>query len=150
MARHVRWDWLDRIKAVEREFLVARQAVDDFVAGMDSGAAKLPPNTKLRDANAMSDNLEGTYLIRLFSAFESGLRSYYATLKGTMPPAKDLIDAVAARRGIPDDDRDAVHEVREYRNGLVHESEGAGSVNLREARSRLCTFFARLPDDWTG
>jgi hypothetical protein len=145
----VRDEWLERIKAVWREYLVARRAVDDFVAAPERSQSALPPNTKLRDAQAMNGNLEGTYLIRLFAAFESGLRSYYATLKVTTPPAADLIDSIAARRNVPDDLREEVHGVREYRNSLVHEgNEAVEAVELGEARSRLCTFFARLPDDW--
>src|SRR5947209_3661283 len=108
-----RLDWLDRIKGVWREFLAARKAVDDFIAGLTSGTSTLPLDTKVRDAHTMSENLEGTYLIRLFAAFESGLRSYWATIKDTIPPPKDLIESIAGRRGIPDDVRDDAHEVRE-------------------------------------
>ena len=149
MATQDRWTWLERIKAVEREHLAARQAVDDFLAGLRSGTATMPPNTKLRDADTMSDNLEGTYLIRLFAAFESGLRSYWATIKDSSPRTTDLIDSIAARRSIPDDTRDAVHAVREYRNSLVHENDDETKpVPIDISRGRLCTFFARLPDEW--
>lgn len=148
--RRERDDWLDRIRAVEREYLVARQAVGEFIAVLDRDPDKLPPNTKVRDANAMRDNLEGTYLVRLYAAFESGLRSYYATLKETTPPAIDLINAIATRRKVPDDVRDEVHEVRKYRNSLVHEGEESiEAVGIGAARGRLCTFFARLPDNWS-
>jgi hypothetical protein len=95
--------WIERIKAVEREYLAARKAVDDFITAMSRGTTTPPPNTEVRDVHTMSENLEGTYLIRLFAAFESGLRSYYATFKETTPPSKDLIDSIAARRRIPDD-----------------------------------------------
>ncbi|MFO0825545.1 MAG: hypothetical protein U0792_20895 [Gemmataceae bacterium] len=140
---------MERIKGVERELLTARKAVDEFIAALKSGDAELPPNTKLRDAETMSENLEGTYLIRLFAAFESGLRSYWATFKDTTPPSKDLIDSIAGRRGIPDDTREDVHAVREYRNSLVHENESETTpIEIGESRSRLCTFFARLPDQW--
>jgi hypothetical protein len=150
MARkRVRDEWLERIKAVEREYIVARKAVDDFIRALESKTSELPPNTKLRDVHTMSDNLEGTYLIRLFAAFESGLRSYWRTVKDTVPVAADLIDGVAARRTIPDDTRDDAHEVRRYRNSLVHDIDSESDpVAMDDARSRLCTFFARLPDNW--
>jgi hypothetical protein len=147
-SQRLRDDWLERIKAVWREYLVASQAVDDFTAALEQSQSTLPPNTKVRDATAMADNLEGTYLIRLFAAFESGLRSYYTTLKETTPPSTDLIDSIAARRNVPDDLRDEVHQVREYRNNLVHEGDDEiEAVAIDVARSRLCTFFARLPDN---
>lgn len=149
MAKQSRYEWLDRIKAVEREYFAARKAVDDFLAAIRAGAAKLPPNTKIRDAETMSDALEGTYLVRLFAAFESGLRSFWATVKDSTPPSRDLIDGVAARRSIPDETRDGAHVVRRHRNGLVHEgSDEVATITLATSRGRLCTFFARLPDEW--
>jgi hypothetical protein len=148
-SQRLRDDWLERIKAVWREYLVARAAVELFMTALERDATELPVNTKVRDAQAMSDNLEGTYLIRLFAAFESGLRSYYATIRDTEPPTKDLIDTISARRQIPDDLRDEVHEVREYRNALVHEDgEEIEPIPIDQVRSRICTFFARLPDTW--
>lgn len=149
MAKQRRRDWLERIKAVEREFLAARKAVDEFITALERGTAALPPNTKVRDVYTMSDNLEGTYLIRIFAAFESGLRNYWATIKDTIPPARDLIESIAGRRGVPDELRDEVHEVRRYRNSLVHEGdEEMSPIALGMARGRLCTYVARLPDEW--
>lgn len=148
--RRVRDEWQERIRAIEREYLAARKAVDDFIRALELGTGELPPNTKLRDVHAMSDTLEGTYLIRLFAAFESGLRGFWRTVKkDTTPVATDLINGVAARRSIPDDMRDDVHEVRRYRNSLIHDIDSESDpVTMVDARGRLCTFFARLPDEW--
>ena len=85
---------MERIKAVEREFLSARKAVDDFLIALEQGTTQLPPNTKIRDVHTMSENLEGTYLIRLYAAFESGLRSYWSSLRDKNPPAKVLIEVL--------------------------------------------------------
>lgn len=149
MADHFRREWLERIKAVEREFLAARKAVDDFITAIREDPDRLPSNTNVRDANTMSNNLEGTYLIRLFAAFESGLRNRWESSRTTKPPVRDLIDSIAGSRGAPDELREQVHEVREYRNSLVHESDGETEpVALGVARGRLCTFFARLPENW--
>jgi hypothetical protein len=149
MVKERRTDWHERINAVEREFQVARRAVDDFVAALRRGEAKLPPQTSRRDANTMADNLEGTYLIRLFAAFETGLRSFWASVRETVPPAKDLIDAVAARHDVPNDWRNEVPQVREYRNSLVHEGDQeAEPITLADARGRLSRFFSRLPFTW--
>lgn len=150
MARQRKRDeWLERIKAVAREFLVAREAVGRFIVVLERDPTELPTGTKMSDAHAASVNLEGTYLLRLFAAFESGLRSYWTSIRTTKPPVRDLVDSIAGDRRVSDELRDEVHEVREYRNGLVHESdEEAEPVLLAEARRRLCTFFARLPDNW--
>lgn len=97
----------------------------------------------------MADNLEATYLIRLFAAFETGLRSYWQSVRPTVPPVKDLIDSVTARREISLDSRDEVHQVREYRNSLVHETdEEIEPVTLADAQSRLSRFFSKLPFEW--
>lgn len=149
MADRRRDEWLELIKAVAREFLIAHRATELFMVVVERDPAELPAGTKKRDLQAASDNLEGTYLLRLFAAFESGLRSYWDTMRTTKPPVRDLIDSIAADRKAPEELRDDVHEVRKYRNALVHETDNeAESVPLAEARRRLCTFFARLPDNW--
>lgn len=141
---------IEQIRAVEREYFVARRAVDEFIAALERGQAALPPDTKVRDANAMANNLEATYFIRLFAAFESGLRNFYAAIKSTAPSATDLIDAITARRDIPNDLRDDVHAVREFRNTLVHEqdNEPEEEFTIGEARRHLTRFFSYLPPDW--
>jgi hypothetical protein len=147
MAKQQRRKWHSRIKDVEREFTAARKAADDLLSALQIGTAILPSDTKVRDANNMSKNLEGTYLIRLFAAFEAGLRSYWETFRDTIPPSRDLLDAIAAKREIPDRDRDAVHEVREYRNSLVHEEDATvDPISLKVARGNLHAYFSRLPE----
>lgn len=151
MVKCRRHEWMDRIKAVEREFKAVKAAVDDFLNNLTTHRAKLPPDTHLKDARNMSDNLEGTYLIRLYAAFESGLRSYWkwGRKKKSKPVTEVLINSIATERKVPKEIRDDVHEVRRYRNSLVHESEDEiTSVGIQAARARLCTFFARLPDEW--
>ncbi len=44
---------------------------------------------------------------------------------------------------------DTAHDVRRFRNALVHEeAEAAETLTLAEARRRLCRFLAFLPLDW--
>jgi hypothetical protein len=149
MAAVRRIDWHERIKAVGREYEVARQAVEDYAAALQRGDAELPPQTTRRDANTMAENLEGTYLIRLFAAFETGLRSYWQSVRDTVPLTRVLIDSIAARHEISLDWCDAVHQVREYRNSLVHESdEQVDPISLADAQGRLSRFFSKLPFEW--
>jgi hypothetical protein len=103
-----------------------------------------------RDLTRASDMLEGTYLTRMFAEFETGLRLFWDTIQDTNPRARDLLDGLAARRGVPDEDRDNAHLVREYRNSLVHEREDEDlePIPIARARSHLCTFFKRLPLEW--
>src|SRR5258708_1682895 len=76
--------WLDRIKAVEREFGLARLALDRFrIQAMESPAV-LTPEFAFKEVSTVLDRLEGTYLVRLFSEFETSLRHYWRAqrLKG--------------------------------------------------------------------
>jgi hypothetical protein len=98
-----RSDWHEHIKDVEREFRAARIAVDRLkdqatanpdILNKDGGT-----RAYLRDADR---NLEGTYLVRLFAAFEAALRSFDRARHND--PTRDqvasvLIDTTAGRRG---------------------------------------------------
>jgi hypothetical protein len=103
-----------------------------------------------RDVVNASRDLEGTYFIRLFAEFETGLRQYWETVSNTHPKTKDLLDSLAARCRIGDDQRDNAHRVREYRNSLVHEREDeeVDAIGIAEGRGYLCTFFSFLPREW--
>jgi hypothetical protein len=143
---------LDRIKAVEREYEVAKTATEMLDEALKSnpsllGRAKLSP----ADAQNLSENLEATYLLRLYAEFEAGLRDAWKNhfKRSRSPPMKALLNAVAAKCSVPEDDLDNAHAVRKYRNSLVHEEgEEAQTITLARARGFLCTFFGRLPLKW--
>jgi hypothetical protein len=102
-----------------------------------------------RDLVRASEALEGTYLTRMFAEFETGLRLYWDTLRDTNPRTVDLLNSLAGQRGIPDDQRDNTHLVREYRNSLVHErEEDVDPIPIATARGHLCRFFSFLPYQW--
>jgi hypothetical protein len=94
-------------------------------------------------------NLEITYLIRIFTEFESLLNRHlaerYPALR--MPrTAEALINRVALRERIPDPIRAAAQAVREYRNEVVHRRAALGFAPTIEAASAaLNRFLARLP-----
>lgn len=146
---HDRFEWLDRIKAVEREYEAMRRAADRFLNEARRDPTILRGDLRARDAQEASDRLEGTYIVRLSAEFETGLRLFWVTVRSTRCATAHLVNSIAGMRGVPDTVRDRVHAVREYRNALVHEREGSGGpVPIRAARSRLCTFFDRLPVKW--
>jgi hypothetical protein len=143
-------DWQTRIKAVEREFLAVRIAVDRLQQEVAREPAILRGRVEPRDLTRAAEALEGTYLTRMFAEFETGLRLYCATLRDTNPRTYELLNSLAGQRTIPDTDRDNAHLVREYRNSLVHEREDeeAEVVPIALARRDLCTFFSYLPREW--
>jgi hypothetical protein len=152
---HNRFEWIDRLKFVEREHRVVATAIERLRRAVLDGQLPAPDGTTHRDLAAASESLEPTYLVRLWAEFETALLSYYRFLE-SQPEARiraiDLINTLAAvRRGraVAEAVRDAAHEVREYRNSLVHErTDPAPPVGLVEARRRLNTFLAKLPEQW--
>ena len=150
-----RFEWHEHIVDVTREFKLVRTAVDRFQAD-----AIRTPEILLRDADARrhlrraDQNLEGTYIVRLFAAFEAALRSY-ARSRHKVPQriadASTLIDQIGGRSGrsIDIDIRQRAHEVRRVRNYWAHESDEApGPMTIDEARARLQLYLSELPDDW--
>jgi hypothetical protein len=142
-------EWQSRIKAVEREYVVIRQAADHFLEAAQADPTILQGQLRRGDILTASRNLEGTYITRLFAEFETGARQYWAANWDTDPRTVDLLNGLAARCGIPDTQRDNAHSVREYRNALVHEREDRPEgIPIAMARSHLCHFFSFLPPRW--
>lgn len=142
-----RSQWFDRIKAAEREYTALRRAVDEFSQRVRSDANMLKGDVRPRDFRRAAELLEGTYIVRLFAEFETALREYWPTVKATEPPNNmhDLMQSLASASKVPSDQLQQAHEVREYRNALVHErTEMPQSIAIAESRRRLCHFLSRL------
>jgi hypothetical protein len=139
------------VKAIEREYSALRLAAHRLVEQARDDPSILKKDAiGSRDLGNASQNLEGTYLVRLFAEFETGLRLYWATIRPSHPRTEDLVNRVASKRKISDELIKAVHSVREYRNSLVHEREDeTNPVSLSAARSCLCEFLSRLPENWS-
>ena len=146
---HDLYGWIERIKSIERDHTSTRLALDRLLHDARRDPTILPGDLKSQDIAKASERLKGTYLIRLFAEFETGLRLFWATIRETEPPTQHLLDGIAARRGIPPDRLAGAHAVREHRDSLVHErDEGMVPVSIAEARGHLCRFFAFLPPTW--
>jgi len=143
---------LNRMRSIMREYRIAGVAARDLQARLSADPSALSDEQlRVADFHNFRDKLGPTYLIRLFAEFEAGLREGWARAFGqaTSPRMQDLIDSIAARRLIPAPWRTAAHDVRAYRNALIHEGGvDAPPIGLDEAQSHLCRFFSRLPDDW--
>jgi len=95
-------------------------------------------------------NLELTYLLRLFAEFEGVLRDYWlhGLHRTTRPQMTDLMNSIAAYCHTTDDDVNDAHEVREYRNAVIHEHAQDLRFEFRVCRSRLARFARWLPPEW--
>jgi hypothetical protein len=142
-------EWQTRIKSVEREFIVMRQAADRFEQQARKDRSILLENLRHAEIRSASKNLEGTYLMRLFAEFETGARQFWRTRRRSVPGTAVLLARLADLVRIPDPLLGDCDRVREYRNSLVHEREdGVEAVPIVEARGHLCRFFSFLPREW--
>ena len=98
-------------------------------------------------------DLEATYFIRLFSVFEGVLKEHMAESHPGIRITEDasaawLIDRVSKLQKPPIFNifRERVHEVRRYRNYLVHPGGNLPAfVQFSEALAQLTRFADRLP-----
>src|SRR6202034_3237150 len=92
---------LERMCAIAREYQIARIAAQDLGTRLRADPSVLSEEgLENADYYNLRDNLEPTYLIRLFAEFEAGLREAWARSFGqtTTPRMQDLIESFAARR----------------------------------------------------
>ena len=141
--------WMGRIKAVEREFEAAHFAIDWVLNIVQSDPTVLEGKLRPNDIRIAREQMEATYMVRLFAEFETALRDYWATKKVTHPPVRDLLESLAGSRSVSKDALKNAHAVREFRNALVHERQDApDAISLAQARHHLCTFVSFLPRKW--
>lgn len=146
-----KFDWLKRVKSVEREHAAMRYAADFLLDAAYGDPTLLRLELRVRDLERTVELLEGTYIIRLFAEFESSLREFWMTSRASAPPARtrDLLDGVGAKRKIPYDAILKAHTVREFRNHLVHErSDDVTPITIADARRYLCVYLNFLPLEW--
>ncbi len=106
------------------------------------------------DLQRAIDDLGMTFFIRLFSTFEGMLRQHMEQHHPNVSVKEDaravwLIDRVAQLQSpaISAPLRERVHEVRRYRNFLVHPGAGAPPlVDFTDALARLSKFVDYLPE----
>ena len=139
--------WIMRIKSVEREYVSTCFAIETLLTRARVDPLVLGDDFEVQDLVRSVENLEGTYLVRMFSEFETGLRAFWDATRHKESPSRtqDLINGISAQRQISDPQCRAVHAVREYRNLLVHErDEDRTPITLTLSRRSLCIFLSHL------
>ncbi len=147
---HRRFEWHERIKAVEREYWSVRRAVDRLAADVTRDPKALGDGPRPRDLRSADENLEGTYFVRMFAEFEAGVRSFWRTIKPrARTQAEVLVDRVGDKCKIPADVIRLAHSSRKYRNMLLHDrEEEAEHVTISAAQRCLQNYLSRLPNAW--
>lgn len=147
--------YIRRLGLVQSEYDAARDAIDYVLKNWHrQGVFGDIAGSSPEDFRRASANLEEIFFIRLFTMFEGLLKQHLSEHHPHLTIPEDaksvwLIDRVSTlqRPRITAPLRDQVHEVRRYRNSLVH-SGGfiLPPVYFTEALARLSRFVSRLPE----
>lgn len=141
------------LQAIEEEFGASRHALAQLTAGVESDPTILHRSTVRPEHIRRSlENVERTYFLRMFAEFEDILRRYWMWAKRRpriqQTPIKAVIDRVASYQRVGTSLIDAVHEVRVYRNELLHARTVSLTLKYQECRSRICRFLSFLSYTW--
>jgi hypothetical protein len=142
--------WLMRLKSIEREYTATRLAIDRLKQHTMGNPDILVENLKFGDIKGAADRLENTFVVRIFSEFESALKHFLRAQGVGIPRSvKGRVNNVKALMRIPKDDTKLVHRVRINRNNIVHDSNTiVESVTMRDSTKFLCTFLGRCQRVW--
>jgi hypothetical protein len=142
-------DRIARIQAVEDEYRVIKLAIAILRAQLAGDPTLLSARgLERRSFERSVQNLEATFVIRLFAEFETGLREAWrrAWKRASRPATAQLMRTIAGRCGITGDWFNAADAVRKYRNALIHEEdESATPIPALTAGQSLRRFLSRLP-----
>src|SRR5262245_44664046 len=110
---------LNRIVAVELEYRAALTAADWLRQQLNANPSFGDGfGWAARSGLDFVDNLATTYVVRLFSEFEAGLREYWKSYLGktTFPTVFQLVCQAIPTQRFPQDVIDNADSVRAYRN----------------------------------
>ena len=140
----------DSMKSVEKQYRAAGFALAFALERSEQDPTILNrPAIRYRDIRDCRAELESTYLVRLFAEFEAALREFWMEVRAGRELPRTyvgtLIRNVAARQKVPVADESGAHDVRDYRNALVHAGLKSTPLPFEECRSKLARFLSWLP-----
>lgn len=142
---------IQQIKSCESMCAAGKAATAYFlqVCRSDPSHVRSMGNFRVRDIRACHNDLDLSYLVRMFAVFETTLREFWirAAGKQSRPAVSRLMDRIALRCNMSMDHLARAHSVRDFRNTLIHGGRSQ-SITLGDARSYLCRFLANLPREW--
>jgi len=140
----------ENLKLLELNSRAAQAAVRYYLLACISNPTLVPPGLGVRNIRNCREDIERTYFVRLFAEFEITLRNYWhvGRKRSSEPPVAALIDGIAAVRSVRPEVRTFAHQVREYRNLIVHGGSPTQPIAMTEAKRSLCRFLSYLPRQW--
>ena len=140
-----------RLVRVRNEFDAARVALAYTLAQLEAGVRIVRPgHVALPELRASSNHLEITFVLRLFAEYEGVLMSYWANGMGrvTRPKVSVLMNRIADHQSMSQADLGAAHDVRTFRNEIVHEEAREPRLTFPDCASRIGTYLRWLPVRW--
>ena len=131
---------------------MAREAIRRLEAQAAANTSSLETSLAAHLSSAV-DNLEGTYIVRVFAVFDAALRSYdrfHFHDPGRDTKISVMIDQLGKELKVQPAIREGVHRARQVRHFWAHELDvNPGPMSLPEILAFLHTFLDRFPKSWT-
>jgi hypothetical protein len=140
---------------VRREFASARLALATLIKVWhdDRGIASRDEEfvLTLDDFRRCQRHLEATYFVRQFATFEAILRDFWekGLRRGTDPDLRPLLNSIAACRKIDPATLASIHQVRDFRNQVMHRNTMTAGFDIAECGRVLSTYISWLPISWS-
>ena len=146
----------NRLRRVRDEQLAARYSLGRAEAKWDleSGTptAEFREKVTLGEIRRAAENLERTFVLRLFSEFEGVLFDFWESGLGhdaDQSNASQLIDQIGSVQTIGAVYRQGAHEVRKWRNKLVHpRAKPAEPLTVDQCLGKLGRYLSFFPQNW--
>jgi hypothetical protein len=151
MTRSTAYEALARVRD---ELESARFALSTIARAWHEHLAAAPTpggrNLSLADIRRCLDNLELTYVLRLFATFEAILREFWLNGVGrtTEPDLRPLIDSIGRRRSMDAATLATTHDVRDFRNRIMHQNVQVLRFDFGQCAKSLGAYLSWLPVQW--
>ncbi len=149
------FEWRAHIQEVLGKFKAASVSVARLRNQVAADASTIADEPWVREHLGRTyENLEGTYIVRMFAAFEAALRSYDRYLFNDPQretPASVMIDQLGSKRhlSVRAQIRDGVHRARRIRNYWAHDLDAAlDPMPIDRVRGFLQSYLDRFPKNW--
>jgi len=106
-------DVMLKLKKLECHCIAAREATAHYLKECEANRIDFLPGFRVRDVRDCHDDLEVTYLVRLFAEFEVTLRGYWEKeVRDTRPNVYDLLESLGGRLFVRNDVVRRAHAVK--------------------------------------